>query len=63
MKKGNTLVSTLYSICNISFYLLIILFAFTLTFEVLGKNIKIDAKTTFKEWADEYTPERYSKTI
>jgi len=40
MRKGNTLVNVLYWLCNISFYLLIVLFIFTQVFEVLGRNIK-----------------------
>lgn len=45
MKKGNTLVSTLYGLCNLCFYLLILLFVFTVTFQILGKNVKIDNGT------------------
>lgn len=41
MKKGNSLISTLYGLCNVCFYLLILLFAFTVTFQILGKNVKL----------------------
>ncbi|BAO75791.1 hypothetical protein [Winogradskyella sp. PG-2] len=45
MKKNNSLISTLYRLCNGCFYLLILFFVFTVTFQILGKNVKFDSGT------------------